>query len=224
MPLSKITKKIGDISNSEVSRHLSRLSEKFFIQKDPTGGRKYVLTEFGETIIKMLQPLVFLFSHENFFHTHSLKHIPFEFQTKLHALKNATLIEGTGHVMVELKEFMELPSEKVCIMVDSPFPFENTTADIDFIVPEAMKKMKPEYKNIKHTYRFKFIPVTGVCISYNDLGVGYIFFPRVNEDKTDFNFAFRVEDKEGVSLLKELWDYYWATESEYVLIDKNHKP
>ena len=49
--LTNIAEKIGDISKSEVSRHLSRLLEHGFIQKEMPAGRNYEISPFGKVVI-----------------------------------------------------------------------------------------------------------------------------------------------------------------------------
>ena len=66
--LGEFAQKI-ELSKPELSRHLTRLVEQGFVQREH---RKYILTPFGEGIVTLLPSLNFVFQHRDFFRTHRL--------------------------------------------------------------------------------------------------------------------------------------------------------
>ena len=222
LTLSKITRHIGSISNSEMSRHLGRLLERGFIKKENPPGKDYVLTEFGRIICKMLQPIIFLFQNDEYFSTHSLLDLPEFLQTRINCLKRAEIIVGTGNVMVALQEYIQLPTNMLRVMVDSPFPFSNPNNDVDYICSENMKLRKPNFQESNKRERFKFLPTAPISLSFNNLDRGLIIFPLNGSQSPDYSVAFKVGDLEGIQYLKDIWNYYWNRADGLILVDSNH--
>ena len=60
-----------NISNSEVSRHLSRLTEHRIIKKSSTT-RKFELEPLGKLFKRLFSPIDFIFLHGEYFQNHAL--------------------------------------------------------------------------------------------------------------------------------------------------------
>jgi len=94
LKLSKIAKNL-DMTITEASRHLQRLSKAKLVEKDVEG--LYKLTLFGELALSLLSGFDFISKHRDYFVTHSLSNLPSEFINRIGDLKNCTF---TDDVMV----------------------------------------------------------------------------------------------------------------------------
>jgi predicted transcriptional regulator len=94
LKLSHISKRL-DMTVTEASRHLQRLSEAKLVEKDVEG--LYKLTPFGELTLSLLPSFDFISKHRDYFTTHTISHLPHEFINRIGDLLNCTF---TDDVMV----------------------------------------------------------------------------------------------------------------------------
>ena len=76
--ITDIAKK-QNLTNQEISRHVSRLGEVGLTYKDVDGF--YHLTPYGESIHILLEELQFVSKHREYFVNHSIAHLKPEFVT-----------------------------------------------------------------------------------------------------------------------------------------------
>lgn len=119
--LTILTEALGNTSNPVVSRQLARLAEYGLVEKESVTGREYVLSSFGSNLVELLDPLEFLFQNQLFFQEHALDILPGFLQRDLVALKNATMITGTGDVIVAIKRHVESTKNSIVALTDSAF-------------------------------------------------------------------------------------------------------
>jgi len=218
--LTKLTEALGNTSNPVVSRQLARLAEYGLVEKESVTGREYVLSSFGNVLVELLDPLEFLFQHQLFFQEHALDVLPGFLQRDLVALKNATMITGTGDVIVAIKRLVESAENSVVALLDSAFGnVNNKIKKLKLIVQPDMyanPDLKNRMGNVSTHLRWediaiRIIPSVSLTMSIFDDGKsGIIIFPRKNDYKPDFSIAFEVKDNEGIKFLKKVWDYYWG--------------
>ena len=153
MKLSHISEKL-DMTITETSRHLQRLSEAKLIQKDIDG--LYGLTHFGNLTLSLLSGLCFISKNTQYFVEHDLSHLPPEFVERIGELSSIPL--GTSDVMTSfrLSEIMlQEASEYMWIMSDQiltstvPIIGERMRRGVEFrfIFPETIVPppgVKPE--------------------------------------------------------------------------------
>src|SRR5512137_558190 len=116
MKLSHVSEKL-DMTITEASRHLQRLSEAKLIQKDVDG--LYGLTPFGTLTLSLLSGVCFISKHPQYFLEHDLLHLPTEFVERIGEL--ASIPEATSDVMTSfrLAEIMlQQASEYMWVMSD----------------------------------------------------------------------------------------------------------
>jgi predicted transcriptional regulator len=77
-----------EISLTEASRHLTRLSRAKLIEKQVDG--RYTLTPFGAITLRQLQALEFVTKHQDYFTTHTVSRIPSQFVNRLYELEAST--------------------------------------------------------------------------------------------------------------------------------------
>jgi len=88
LTLSHVSQKL-DITVTEASRHLQRLSEAQLIQKD--SGRFYHLTSYGELVLQQLSGLDFILDNRQYFLEHDTSHLPYKFISRIGELSLGSL-------------------------------------------------------------------------------------------------------------------------------------
>ncbi|MCK4566038.1 MAG: hypothetical protein KAU48_01895 [Candidatus Thorarchaeota archaeon] len=212
--MSEITKKLGEKSNSEVSRNLSRLAEQGFIQKESVSGRKYELTSFGKMSISIFAPLQFIFNHGNYFKNHRIDALPISLQRGIDALSQAEFIQGTGKIMGKMKEAVDMPSKELWLKIRNPFPFELKTHTLNMIIPPELAVQKDTGKMLREKFPIfnpRINSESSITLAISDMMHGMIFFPSILDNSPDFNCCFYVKDSTGIKYLKKIWDYFWET-------------
>ncbi len=158
MKLSHVSEKL-DMTITEASRHLQRLSEAKIIQKDVDG--LYGLTPFGILALSLLSGVCFISRHTQYFLEHDLSHLPPEFVERIGEL--SAIPEGTSDVMTSfrLAEIMlQQASEYMWVMSDQiltstlPIIGERMRNGVEFrfIFPEHIVPppgVKPEPKALR---------------------------------------------------------------------------
>jgi DNA-binding MarR family transcriptional regulator len=201
--------KMLNISNSEVSRHLNRLTEQRFVQKE-LGSKKLKLTSFGELMITIFAPIDFIFHHAKFFQEHDLVNLPTSFKRDLDQLTDSELIQGTGNVMLKLQEITEALNEEVWVMTDQAFPFGKPGMDTRYIVSPEMAKFRPNVTDVNRSTIARLLPHISTAMLVADKESGMIFFPD-NQGNPDFSQGFYVkkENKLGLEYILRVWNYFW---------------
>jgi predicted transcriptional regulator len=116
MKLSHISEKL-DMTITETSRHLQRLTEAKLIQKDLEG--LYGLTHFGNLTLSLLSGICFISKNSQYFVEHDLSHLPPEFVERIGEL--SSIPPGISDIMTSfrLSEIMlQDASEYIWIMSD----------------------------------------------------------------------------------------------------------
>ena len=201
--------KMVNISNSEVSRHLNRLTEQGFVKKE-LGSKKLKLTPFGDLMITVFAPIEFIFRHVEFFKEHDLINLPTSFIHDLNQLDESELIQGTGNIMLKLQEITEGLQEEVWVMTDQAFPFGKQGMDTRYIVSPEMAKYRSNIENFNRSTIARVLPHISIAMLIADRNTGMLFFPD-NQGKPDFNQGFYVkeEHKEGIEYILRIWNYFW---------------
>ncbi|MHA2226869.1 MAG: ArsR family transcriptional regulator [Candidatus Hodarchaeales archaeon] len=203
-----LSKKLN-ISNSEVSRHVTRLTEHGFVQKD-ISSRKFELTPLGKLITILFDPIDFVFHQAEFFRSHDVTDLPISFIRDLDLLDGCELIHGTGHVMLKLQEIHEDVKQEIWVMTDQPFPFGKPGLDVRYIVSPKMAKYKPEVKDINRSTKARVLPKISISSLILDQEVAMIFFPdRQGNPDYDSGFFAKKDNSTGLEYIKRIWNYFW---------------
>ena len=89
------------ISNSEVSRYISRLTEHKFIVKH-SRIKKFELTPFERMILLFFSPIMYILDNNEYFKIHDFLDLPFNLISEINSLSRCEFINGTGKVMLKL--------------------------------------------------------------------------------------------------------------------------
>lgn len=198
-----------DISNSEVSRHCSRLEQHGFIKKEL---REYKLTSFGGLVLTLFSPIEFIFNKSDYFREHNIDDLSLQLIRNIFSLIDCELIEGTGDVMLKLQELADSALESFDVMTSQIFPFGKEGLDVSYLVtPQVMKMGKnTDVLNSNRSTQGRMLQKMPISIIIIDNKKGMIFFPNINNDP-DFNSGFFAseENSTGFQYIKDIWNYYW---------------
>lgn len=203
-----LTKQL-DISSSETSRHLARLTDNGFIDKRHPS-REFEVTPLGEISVQLFAPIQFIFTHGEFFRHHTLEELPPEFYKDLDALQDALLITQIGEVMQKMGQIVKGAEEWAYFMVDQAFPFGKPGLKAKYIVPPTMAARRPEVEEENEATDGRYLETLPVSMVLVDRGSWMIFFPDL-EKKLDFSTGFLIAEGDtiGKIFLQKLWDYFW---------------
>ncbi|MCF2141869.1 MAG: ArsR family transcriptional regulator [Candidatus Lokiarchaeota archaeon] len=212
---TSITHYLG-ISSSETSRHLNSSVKLNLVRKD-VEHKKYRLTPFGNLIIHLFQPTLFILNHAPFFQTHTLAGFPTRMIPNLIHLSKAEFIKGTGNVMLRFSQVFDIVQEEVKLMTDQAFPFGKANLRAKYIVPKEMLKYKDNTKK-NLTSEIRLLDPIHFSLVITDIAGSFIFFPN-DKGQPDFTEGFYIlnEDHEGMKFLNQLWDIFWAKGTEFSL-------
>ncbi|MFW9995529.1 MAG: ArsR family transcriptional regulator [Candidatus Odinarchaeota archaeon] len=220
LSLSDLASKLGKVSAPEVSRHLSTLVEQDLVKRE-TLTRKYSLSDFGRTLVTMLNPIRFITNNRDYFQRHRLDDLPMTLMSQINLLSSSEFVEGVGSVMLELEKLVGSAENDIWAIIDTGFPFKNervqnsrtiTTpeflyqANTDEPTQADFKMRYPSMKDIT----YKVLPRINIAMVLIDKDkAGAIGFPRSGEFKPDYSAMFLVNDVEGVQYLQNIFDYFW---------------
>ena len=109
MNVTRLSKGL-DLSLTETSRHISRLSDELIINRDSKG--KYHPSDFGKALVSQLKGLKFVSNHREYFNSHTMDQLPDEFRDRLGELEHgkvgndiAMTFFNIGRMMKEAEEY-----------------------------------------------------------------------------------------------------------------------
>ena len=82
-----------DVTATEAFRQLQRLSEALLVQKQPEG--TFAITQYGKLALQLSSSLDFVFKHKNYFSTHDVWLLPYQFVNRIGELSQTSLIMDT---------------------------------------------------------------------------------------------------------------------------------
>jgi DNA-binding transcriptional ArsR family regulator len=202
--------KILDISSSEISRHLNRLTDQKIIEKQHPS-RYFQLTSLGQLIIQLISPLNFILKHVDYFENHIFTDLPIDLIKNLDALQNCEIVQGTGLVMIKMEETMKSAKKSTDVMVETPFPWGTANMHVRYIVPSSLSAMRKNVEKFNATTDGRFLDRVPITMLIIDDGGGLLFFPDL-KGKTDFNTGFLISqtDSVGCSFLRKIWNHFWT--------------
>ena len=213
LKLSHISKKL-DITVTETSRHLQRLSEARLIQKDVEG--LYGPTPFGVLVLALLSGLGFVSNYRDYFMEYSVSCIPYEFVERIGELAEGGFgaetfrnLEETEKMFREAREYIWILSDQVLTSA-APTVGEKVKGPFEFrvILPEVA--MPPDHKSpIPSTtpgVRKRVLQKVEVVIVMTEKVAAFCLPNRIGRiDYTGFGGS----DPKFHKWCKDLYLYYW---------------
>jgi len=206
--IGDLTPKI-EVSRPEISRHVARLVDQGIVQQE---GRKYTLAPFGEVLVTLLAPLQFVVQYPDFFQTHRVD-LPPLLLLQINALSQAELVQGIGQIMIELAELLNHPEkDDLYALLHQSFPVFRKGAKARcayHIAPESYRSTIPGTSlQLYETVHYRILPQVSHGIWLTTSGKALLCFPDLN-NIPDYNVAFLVTDKVGLTYVQAIWEYFW---------------
>ena len=207
--------KLNDIANkftvskSEISRHLSRLTEINIVTKN-IKTHEYFLTPLGEAYITLLQPVKFVLDENDFFKGHFID-LPPNLSRMIDNLGQSKHLIGSGEVLNTIQNVLENTEEYVQILLDQKFPL-TLKKKINWgkyvITPDIAEKGAEYAKKIYEHIEVRTTNLINHNMLISDNSIGILSFPGLNH-KADISYGYYLTDETGLSYLQDIWDFYW---------------
>ena len=148
--LSHVAQRL-DMTITEASRHLQRLSDSLLVSKDPEG--LYGVTSFGELALSLLSSLGFASENRQYFLEHDTSLLPHEFRNRIGELSNCEFDSDTVRVFEHARKLLLNAEDYIWIqsyqhlLWNQPIVIEKIKDGVDFrfILPENTTP-PPEYE------------------------------------------------------------------------------
>ena len=115
--LSQLTAKLSATAQ-ETSKHLTRLRNAKLIEKDSDGF--FGLTAFGKIIVNLLPSIKFLTQNREYFLSHDISSLPWEFIERIGELKEGEYAEKVGAILAHLQQVVQDAEKHIWLMADHP--------------------------------------------------------------------------------------------------------
>lgn len=214
LKLSHISKKL-DMTVTETSRHLQRLSEAKLVEKEVEGS--YKLTQFGELTLSLLPGFDFISKHRDYFTTHTISHLPHEFMSRIGDLVNCTFeddvmvaFHGVENMIQEAQEYVWILSNQILIST-IPFLEKAIKRGVEFrlILPEDVIP-PPSFQPppvITKVIKRKVLKRVDVAIAMSEKEARGVTFPTT-DGRIDY-MGFGSTDESSHKWCRDLFLYYW---------------
>jgi len=100
-----------DLTDTETSRQLQRLSEASLIQKLPSGA--YELSSYGRLVLDLSLSLDFVSRFKEYFRDHNISRLPFQFRARLAELSGGVLLPTAIETFNTNTEMMRTARERI---------------------------------------------------------------------------------------------------------------
>ena len=92
LKMQEIARRLN-VTPTEAFRQLQRLSEALLVQKQTEG--TFAITQFGKLVWQLSSSLDFIFKHKDYFSTHDVCRLPYQFVNRIGELSQTNLIMDT---------------------------------------------------------------------------------------------------------------------------------
>jgi len=212
LKLSKISKELN-MTVTETSRHLERLSRAKLIQKETDGS--FSLTLFGWLTLSLLSGLDFISKNMNYFLEHDISCIPYEFVSRIGELKESDLgaetlknISYVGLMFQEAQEYIWILSDQILTSAGSIVEAKvKSGVELRVILPENLPPPQG-YKLLSPAsgIQRRVLPTVKTVIVMTER-VATICLPNLS-GKMDYT-GFGGEDSKFHKWVKDLYLHYW---------------
>lgn len=225
MNVTLLSKRL-DLSLTETSRHISRLSDELILIRDSKG--IYHPSDFGKALVSQLRGLKFVTNHREYFNAHMMEHIPEEFRVRLGELENSKVVNdiamtffNIGRMMKEAEEYFWNITDHY-LMSTTPLvkrvAYEGLKArSIDqkgYVFPPEMKETVLE-EEIKAAYEAKkrgniemrVLDKIDVFLWMSEKEVAALAFPS-SDGRFDY-MGFTSKDELMMKWCRDLFLHYW---------------
>ena len=214
--MTQIAKKL-ELTSPEVSRHLTRLSDKHLLEKN--SDNLYSVTTFGEYLLTSLIDLEFMTKNINYFTNHTAGKIPIKYQKRLSEISEFKHEKNFMNFIQHIDQVINKTSKYLWFLIDQFPQFAETSINTALERGIQTRIILPIDKELPHenkytTYQFKQNnqnpvlelrkhPKNDIYVILSDAGTILAFPTTDGIDYTGF-----LSDKEN-KWAKELFLHYW---------------
>ena len=127
--LSDIAQRL-DSSIQEASKHVARLRDQSFIEKNSSTGC-YALTTLGKLVTRLLPSIEFLSENKEYLLTHNISSLPEEFIERIGELQEHQFNAKAGLVLSFTRQILHEADKFVWLMSDHSLIDNDTVFDIE---------------------------------------------------------------------------------------------
>ncbi len=203
-----------DMTASETTRHLDRLTSASLVAKNPEG--KYEPTNLARLLSSALPFLRFLTSHREFVLGHDLLGLPRGFVERLGDLNECAFTTGVYDVVAAQERALRASKRRIWVRSEQVFEqalpiFEEKAragVDVRVIVPrKAFKEMFPDPLVVTRYYPVRFLEEVRLFLAVLDDRAG-VSFPTP-DGKLEMSTMLRVSDPRGYRWAEDLYVHFW---------------
>jgi predicted transcriptional regulator len=207
--------KIINASAQECSRHLARLSESGFIEKDGEGF--YGMTALGKSVLRLFPGLQFLLEYKDYFLSHDLSFLPDGFVERIGQLSSGEHLNHFSLVLEHIKATISKGKEFVSLISDQPIvagwsvgeTFSSRNIPVRLIGEPSMdRKVLAEARAALPKSEIATLHEVKIAMAINESIAGVCFASL--DGKIDFSSGFVGKDARFRNWCSELFEYYWA--------------
>lgn len=234
---------IFEISLTEASRHLSRLSDANLIEKKVDG--RYAISPFGAITLRQLKALEFVTKHQEYFTIHMVSRIPSHFVHRLYELEASTpnylkranvmiVANNVIRIAMEAEQYViSLVDEEIMELVLYTTPSEETfrffseavdrgvhftglfpdTFDLRKVPEDALKVWRRLSQSGNFDYRA--VSSVDVFIHASEKEVSVLAFPD-KSGRFDY-LGFDAIDRVSLDWCNDVFQYYWKRSTPLTL-------
>lgn len=213
LKMQEVARKL-DLTATEASRQLQRLSQAKLIERCPDGN--YTTTQLGRLFLTLSTPLEFVYKHDDYFLTHDVSRIPPPFVSRLGELSQGTLVVDLISDLAKWESLLTEAQERIWVM--TPRAMGHLTrisseklsegVKIRSIMNEENRQAKvslPSSKNVERRL-IEEVPIV-MIISEKEASVS---FPKpLTDTSADFASSFFGSDPAFLRWANDLFLYYW---------------
>jgi predicted transcriptional regulator len=217
--LSDIAQRL-DSSMQEASKHVARLKDQNFVEKNPSNGY-YALTTLGKLVTKLLPSIEFLSANKEYLLTHNISSLPEEFIERIGELqehqynaKTGLVLSFTHQVLREADKFVWLMSDHSLIDSDVVFDIErdrNRSLTWRIILPTGSKidwqNIRSYAKNVNTRIEIGLSHEIIAGMALNEKVAG-LLLPDLR-GSLDFNSGFISSSLSFCKWCQDLFGYVW---------------
>jgi predicted transcriptional regulator len=221
MTFTKIADQM-DITSSEASRQIERLSGMNLIEKLASG--TYAITPLGRLMLSFLPGIDFVYKNIDYFRTHDTAPIPHELIMRFGDLSGARFISGTIEAMNFMQERMRSVERYHCGMVDGlmdsivPMVVERARSGVIFraILPKTYREkvsaivdeyMIADANMPPHAIEVRTLPTIPICGAVTDRGGGFKL--PFTDGSMDHSTMVVGSDPRFCRWCRDLFAHYW---------------
>ena len=225
--LSDIAQRL-DSSMQEASKHVARLRDQRFIEKNSSTGC-YALTTLGKLVTKLLPSIVFLSENKEYLLTHNISSLPEEFIERIGELqehqfnaKAGLVLSFTHQILREADKFVWLMSDHSLIDNDTIFDIErdrNRRITWRIILPIGSKidwqDLRFYAKNVPTRIEIGLSHEIVAGIALNEKVAG-VLLPDLR-GSLDFNSGFISSSLSFCKWCQDLFGYVWKGSEKTII-------